>query len=149
MTEMCGKCKSTKIFSGSWTPSRCLNCGAGESYSGSWYYDATAQPSIAEIRKRSGYKAKPKRKKRKTPSPKEIVVEQVEQITKEPFDEGLMLLKGLMYLVLGLASMGVIGVFAGLGDYLFEGVGAVIGICVGCCLVVFIWRKLNVSSNHW
>ncbi len=55
--EKCGKCGCEDLFSGSWAPSRCRNCGATEGVT-EWYYDATAQPTIMEIRRRSGYKVK-------------------------------------------------------------------------------------------
>ncbi len=50
----CGICGSNKIGGGSWTPDRCLNCGAMEA-GDQWYYDKTAKPTIKEIQDKSGY----------------------------------------------------------------------------------------------
>lgn len=50
----CGICGSTNTRSGSWTPARCLNCGAMES-PGGWYYDPQPRTTIEDIRKESGY----------------------------------------------------------------------------------------------
>lgn len=131
MVETCGKCKSTNISGGSWVPDRCMNCGAIETIGDIWYYDATAQPTIASIRRKSGYKPPIKKKS--------VIKKSIEA----PIGKGLEILKVLMYSVMALASVALIGVFAGLGDDLFGGVGAFMGICLGCCTVVFVWRKFN------
>ena len=49
MSEICGLCGSTDIFSGSWSPSRCRDCGATESVM-DWYIDESAQPTLAELK---------------------------------------------------------------------------------------------------
>lgn len=51
----CGICGSTNTRGGSWTPTRCLNCGAMEGV-GEWYYDLDSRPTIEEIREKSGYR---------------------------------------------------------------------------------------------
>jgi hypothetical protein len=38
MADNCGKCGSSNTFSGSWSPSKCLDCGAIEGPS-EWYYE--------------------------------------------------------------------------------------------------------------
>ena len=55
MEDKCKKCGSNNISGGSWTPDRCMNCGAMEG-GGVWCYDKESRPTIAEIRKKSGYK---------------------------------------------------------------------------------------------
>lgn len=72
MTERCSKCGGTNISSGSWTPSRCITCGAMEA-PGCWYYDNDSRPTIAEIRAKSGY-VRPKRKRKPKPKPEPVSV---------------------------------------------------------------------------
>lgn len=68
MSDKCKICGSDNTQSGSWTPGRCLNCGAMECMD-DWYYDSDSRPTIEEIREKSGYvkkeevKEKLKRKK--------------------------------------------------------------------------------------
>lgn len=72
MTEKCSKCGGTNISSGSWTPSRCMTCGAIEA-PGCWYYDDTAQPYNKDIRVKSGY-VRPKRKRKPKHKPEPVSV---------------------------------------------------------------------------
>jgi|LGVF01.1.fsa_nt_gb hypothetical protein len=51
---ICGICGSDNVRGGSWTPDRCLNCGASNALD-DWYFDEDARPTIAEIRKKSNY----------------------------------------------------------------------------------------------
>jgi len=52
----CKKCKSKNTRGGSWTMTRCLNCGAVEhDFTGEWYFDRSSRPTIKSIRLKSGY----------------------------------------------------------------------------------------------
>ena len=49
--DKCDICGSFNVRGGSWTPTRCLNCGAIEGVGG-WYCDDTARPTLEELKKK-------------------------------------------------------------------------------------------------
>lgn len=51
MTEKCGLCGSKNIGGGSWSPDRCLDCGAIESIRGEWYMDGCSDIERTERNK--------------------------------------------------------------------------------------------------
>ncbi len=54
MSDICGKCKSETFGGGSWSPDRCLKCGAICCTVGgdTWYYDKYSYGIALEYKKR-------------------------------------------------------------------------------------------------